>query len=77
MATDKELHLNIEIKKVTSVFNSLNKIHCIISIITNKRTIIYHKNIYHNCLSLYNQYCYMFRHFHVNIREFQICALLS
>jgi len=37
----------------------------------------YHNSIYHKSVSLYNLYCYMFLHFHVNISELHICALLS
>jgi len=37
----------------------------IVFVITNKCTIIYHKNI-----SLYNIYSYMFRHFNAIVREF-------
>jgi len=37
----------------------------------------YHNSIYHKSVSLCNLYSYMFRHFHVIIREFHICALLS
>ena len=48
----------------------------VIFIITNKCTINI-TGIYHNTVSLHNSHFYMFRHFHVIIREFHICALLS
>jgi len=37
----------------------------------------YHKSVYHSSVPLHNPHSYMFRHFHVIIREFHICALLS
>jgi hypothetical protein len=37
----------------------------------------YHKSVYHSSVPLHNPHFYMFRHFHVIIREFHICALLS
>ena len=32
--------------------------------------------MYHNNISLYNSYCYMFRHFHVIISQFYVCFLV-
>jgi hypothetical protein len=37
----------------------------------------YHESVYHSSVSLHNPHSYLFRHFHVIIREFHICALLS
>jgi len=45
-------------------------------IVTNKCTICI-TNVYITTVSLYNLYSYMFRHFHVIIRECHICALVS
>ena len=44
--------------------------------ITNKYTFNI-TSIYHNSGSLHNPHSYMFRHFHVIIRECHICPLLS
>jgi hypothetical protein len=43
----------------------------------NQQTHKYHYSIYHNSVSLHSPRSYMFRHFHVTIRKFRVCALLS
>jgi len=48
----------------------------VIFILTNKCAINI-TSIYHNSVSLHNPHSYMFQHFHVIIREFHICVLLS